>query len=68
MIEFRKTGEIRATPLQNPVLLRITVDGDTAATLGEIAHEYDTSVAEIVRVSVARMIADIVAQGAEKNN
>lgn len=66
MIEFRKTGEIRATPLQNPVLLRITVDGDTAATLGEIAHDYDTSVAEIVRVSVARMIKEIIMQGAEK--
>ena len=59
MIEFRKTGEIRATPLQNPVLLRVTVDGETAETLGEIAHERDTSVAEIVRVGI-RMILDAV--------
>lgn len=59
MIEFRKTGEIRATPLQNPVLLRITVDGETAETLGEIAHEHDTSVAEIVRVGIAMVIQEI---------
>lgn len=81
-MEFRNCREIKATPLFEPVTMKVVVDGKTAEVLREYAQTYKTTASEVVRVGIAmviqeiresiregggeKMIEDIVMQGAEK--
>lgn len=59
MIEFRTHGEIRKNPFVEPETLKVVVDGVTAETLSDLAHERRTTIAEIVRVGIRMVLAEV---------
>lgn len=67
-MKFRTCREIKATPLFEPVAMKVMVDGKTAEVLREYAQAYKTTASEIVRVGIAMVIRESIRDGKEKRN
>ena len=51
----RSQSELRTTAMEDGKRLSIALEGSTLASLKRIALEQDTSVAELIRVAIARV-------------
>jgi predicted DNA-binding ribbon-helix-helix protein len=51
----RSQSELRTTAMENGKRLSVALEASTLAALKRIALEQDTSVAELIRVAIARV-------------